>query len=867
MNWWRRKQREQDLERELRSDLELEAEEHRETGLPPEEARYAARRALGNTALVKEDVRAVWGWSTLEQLLQDLRYGARVLRKNLGFALVAILTLAIGIGANTALFTAMDALLWKLLPVHEPERLVTLTGVRPNARELNLIPSTFFETLRHSSVISDVFTTTWDGLSLSVGNSTERIMGEVVSPNYFAALGVRPYLGQGFSQTGPWKPEAVLNYDYWRRRFHADPRVIGTTVHINTYPFTIVGVAPAGFFGTEVGISPEVRIPMMPPGAALDQIDMVNAKRVRALLAIGRLKDGVSRAEAEAATDALFQHFLQKSDGRVKGIELRHVRLSPAARGTSEIRGLFTRPLTILFVAVALLLLVACATVANLLLAKASARSREIALRIAVGAGRGRLLRQLLTESMLLSFLGGAAGLVLSFSMTAALFAYLPQTHRLIVLDLEPDRRAIAFTFCVALLTGAVFGLVPAWQTAGGAVADALKMGSGWLSFRRVLVSAQVALSLLLIMGAALLIQSLRNLRLGDYGFAPERVLLFTMKPQREVYSAERIRQIAAELRRRVGELPGVTNVAWAEAGPLDSRGIGSTTVWTAGGESVRTLSDVVTPDFFETTGIRLVRGRDFSPSDRIGTEEVAIVDEVLDRSLFHGQDPVGRTILTGRSESERKPLRVIGLVRSSRYSDVHAPAEPILYRPFAQLDPYMPTLHVKTALADPRRLIQEVQRQFALVDPGVPVFNIKTLGARVDEALARERLLASLAGVFGLIALLLAAVGLYGVIAYEMSRRTREIGIRMALGANPATILQAVLRESVVVALGGIAAGLPLAAAGARFLSSSLYGVSANDALTAISCSATIAAVAIMAGLIPAWRASRIDPMAALRT
>ncbi|MGA8593750.1 MAG: ABC transporter permease [Bryobacteraceae bacterium] len=876
MPWWKWSKRgNREIEEELDYHLAMLARERAEEGDKPREASVFATRKLGNKTLIKEVTREMWGWTSVEQFAHDLRYGGRMLRKNPGFTIVAIVSLALGIGANSALFTAMDAVMWKLLPVQQPEQLVTITGVRPSGKQFDGIPSTFVDELRRHSVFSDVLTTSWDGLSLSIGDTAERIMGEVVSPNYFSALGIRLYLGQAFSQNRIWKPEAVVTYDFWQRRFHGNPQVIGTTIYINTCPFTIVGVAPPGFFGTEVGISPELRIPLMPPGQSLSQIDMVNGKRARVMQTIARLKRGVTIAQAEAATDAQFQHFLELSPRRIEGIELRHVHVSSAARGTSDVRKTFAKPLTILFIAVGLVLLVACSTVANLLLAKASARRREIAMRIAIGAGRGRLLRQLLTESALLSFLGGSAGLALSFWMTRALFSFLPQTHQLIVLDLQPDHRALEFTFCVAIVTGLFFGIAPALRATRGAVASALKNDSAasigrsrtsWIDFRQFLVASQVALSLLLLIGAALLVRSLRNLKETDYGFAPEKVLLFTMKPQHEVYDGEQIRRIAAEVSRRVSELPGVVSAAWAESGPLDSRGVPVTTVSLSTGETARPLADAVTPRFFDTTGIRLLRGRDFMSSDRVGSEGVAVVDELLAKVLFHDQDPIGRTILVGRSASEQKALRVVGVARRSRYNDLHDPAEPIVYLALEQQTPYMPTLHVKTALPDGRSLIQEVRRQFEAVDRDVPVFNIKTLAARVDDSLARERLLAALSGMFGLIALLLAAIGLYGVIAYDVTRRTREIGVRMALGANRSVIAAAVLKESAFLAILGIAAGWPAAIIAARLLSSILYGVTAYDTFTGIACTAFIALVAIAAGLIPAWRASRIDPMAALR-
>jgi predicted permease len=876
---WRRK-REQDLERELRLDLELEAAEQQDAGLSPEEARYAAQRSFGNTAFIKEEVREMWGWTLLERLFQDLRYAWRVMLRSPGFTMVAVLSLALGIGANTAIFTALDAVLWRPLPVREPRQLVKILSVRANGRDLNGVPSTFVDELQSNTAFSRVFSQSSDGLSLAVDGGAERIMGEVVSPNYFSALGVAPLLGQAFSpgvQSGHWKPEAVLAYDFWQRRFSGDPHVIGRSIHINSYPFTIVGVTPKRFFGTGVGSSPELRLPFLPRGESLAQIELASQSHVRIIDAFARLEPGVTLRQAESAVDAQFQRFLQgASDRRFDGIELRHVRLVSAERGDSRLRATFARPLALLFAAVGLLLLTACVNVANLLLAKSTARRREIAVRIAIGAGRARILRQLLTESAMLAVIGGVLGLLVASWLTHAIFLYLPQTHLRIALDLAPDLRAFAFASCLAILTGLFFGLAPALEASKVSVASAVKNESagsigttqraGRLNLRQCLVAWQMALSLLLMVGAGLLVRSLQNLKNENYGFHPEGVVLFTMKPPPEIYNPQQTRRLMSEVSRRVSSLPGVRSAAWAESGPLDGRGLSFTTISITGGNPTRTIVDTGAARFFETIDLPLLAGRDFSASDRSETPGVVILNHTLSKTLFGDENPVGRTVLLGAKPGIARPLQVIGLVGRSRYYDLHASAEAVAYLSLQQQEPYMPTLHVRTSLSNPASIVSAVRREFVESDREVPLFNIKTLETRIGDSLAGERLIGALSAVFGIAALMLAAMGVYGVIAYSVTRKTREIGVRMALGATRTAVIRSVLREALFLGLLGIAIGLPMTLGVVRLLASFLFGLSATDPFTLTASTSILATVALIAGLIPAWKASRVDPMVALR-
>lgn len=880
MRWvWKRRQREKDLDAEIESHFRLAVRDQIEAGVDQRDAQNAARREFGNVSLVKEVSREMWGWTWVERLWQDGRYALRMLRKNGVFTVTSVLSLALGIGANTAIFTITDAVLWKNLPVNNPEELVTISGVGANGEILDGVPSTFVQDLQRESAFSDTFMVSQDGLSFSIDSGAERIVGEAVSANYFSALGVKMLLGRDFSSqavSGHWEAGVVLSYEFWRRRFLGDRSAIGKVVHLNTYPYTIFGVAPPGFFGTEVGSSPELRLAFMPPGQSLEQIDLITLNRVRVLRAFARLRKGVTLRQAEAATNAQFQRFLrQTADRRFENMELLRIRLNDARKGTSRLRAVFARPLLLLFVAVGLLLTTACANVANLLLAKSSSRRREIAVRMAIGASSSRLLRQLLTESLLLTLMGGLLALAVTFLATKAFLLYLPQTHLRIVLDLHPDIRGFAFTLAVAIVTGLVFGLAPALESVRSVVTEDLKNdsaaslgslpGKGWFQLRPLLVGAQVAFSLVLLIGAGLLVQSLEHLKHENYGFYPERVVLFTMKPQHEIYTADRIRRLIAEISRRVNDMPAVRCAGWAESGPLDSRGTQTATISTTD-VTERTIVDSVTPRFFQTIGLAVLEGRDFAVSDRLETPAVVILNSILSKALFGEQEPIGRTVFVGSPAAAARSVQVIGVVNGTRYGDPHSPLEKAAYFAMQQQTPYMPTLHVRAAMSNPGSIVSDIRRQFGAVDGDIPVFNVKTLSERVDDSLARERLIAALSGLFGIAALMLASIGLYGVIAYNVTRRTREIGLRMALGATRIEIVRMVLREAGLFALGGSAAGLLMALCMSRPISAFLSGIASTDPVTFAGATTTIGIITIAAGLIPAWRACKVEPTLALR-
>jgi macrolide transport system ATP-binding/permease protein len=864
---------EMDLEDEMRFHLEARAAELESGGMPRDEARALARREFGSLALAQEESRAAWEFRWLRDFASDLRHALRACLRTPAFTLTAVLSLALGIGGASAIYTALDAVLWKPLPVADPDRLVAFSISRENRNPATGLPAAFVSRLRASGVFAAVAVMDDDGLSFTYDGRAERIIGETVSPGYFDLLGVPPFLGQCFTEgvrRGQWAAEAVLSYRFWQTRFGGDPAVIGRTIHLNTYPFTIVGVTPPSFFGLTRGTDSELRIPLLPDGREVAQVEQISGTPDRWFDVVARLRPGTAIAATQAATDAQFQEFLRDTSlPRFRNAGLRHVQVLPDARGSDDFVLPFRNPLYVLLVLVAILLAIACTNVAGLLLARASARSREFAIRTSIGAGRFRLIRQMLAESLLLSGIGGVLSVAVAWRAGELLFHFLPQGHIPMALDLRPDGRALVFTLAISLVTGILFGLAPAFQSTRDGPGAALKndsaasAGAGRsANFRRLLVVAQVAFSVVLLIGTGVFVRTLSQLRPRDYR-RPDRVVLFTMKPQREIYSDARKLQLAAELVRRVSALPGVQSAALAEEGPFGSRPA-STEVQVPGLGPVEAGDDAVTPGFFDTIGIPRIAGRDFNAGDDQHSPLVAVINQDLARNLFPGRNPLGRSLDVGSGSRIRRCV-IVGVVAATHYYDVHAPLEPFVWVPIAQNPPYMPTLHVRTR-ADPAVVIAAVRRVFDSVDKGFPVFNVRSMEARIEDSLASERMVANLSGAFGGLALLLAAVGLYGILAYSVSRRTREIGIRVALGAGSASVLWLIAREALILLGAGGVAGLLLAVAALRGMARYLGPVAAMDPPTACACLAGMLVVAAAAVSFPALRGLRISPIDCLR-
>ena len=832
----------------------------------------------------------------MDGLRQDLRFAFRTLAGNPGFAGVAVLTLALGIGANTAIFTLMDQVLFRLLPVHEPERLVLLDGPGPfsgsthsNSSTVTEISHPLFLELRDKvDGFAGVLAHYAINVHLTAAGQTDRADGSLVSGTFFEVLGLRPAAGRLFTEDDDRQPGGhpvvVLGHGFWTRRFAADPAVVGRSVQVNGHPMTVIGVAPAGFHGIAVGESVDVYVPlMMQPQVIPTWTRGINDWRVRWLTCLARLKDGVSVEQAGAQANVLYSQLLKEDLARL-GTRSERFRtaflqkkllLHPGGRGSSDLRDQSKKPLLMLMGMVGLVLLIACANVANLLLARASARQKEIALRLALGASRLRLVRQLLVECVVLALAGGAAGIAFAAWTGGLLVRALPFEAAPRVLSTEPDLRVALFALALSLATSMLFGLAPAFQSTRTDVAPTLKDestsvmgGSAPFRFRKGLVVAQIALSLLLLIGAGLFTRSLMNLRQLDPGFQPDRLLAFSVDPSLNGYDLTRRFAVFEQIRDEVAAEPGVRSVSLAEVALMtDSNN--SSTVKVDGyeakdGEDMNPNFNAVAPGFFSTMGIPLVAGRDFTEADGPGAPLVAVVNETFVRYFFGDKDPLGRRFRRGRNDE--LVMEIVGVVKDGKMATLREEPVRFVYLPYRQQDDIgAMTFYARMAI-DPEPLAPRMRAAVGRVDGTLPVTDLKTMRAQIGESLFVERLVAALSAAFGLLATLLAALGLYGVMSYAVSLRTREIGIRVALGADRATVLAMVLKEVAVLAVIGVAVGLPSGYGLGRLVETQLFGLTARDPLTFVLATVTLLATALVAGYIPAARATRVHPMVALR-
>jgi putative ABC transport system permease protein len=875
-NLYHKARTEQELSEEIDAYLGMVIEEKIEEGLDPAEARRAALIEFGGKEQVKEKVREVSMGHQLETLWQDLRYGLRMLGRNPAFATVAVLTLGLGIGANTAIFTLLDRVLIRMLPVEQPNQLVAFVRDAGGAPWAFSYP--MYADLRDSNeVLSGLAANFQQPFSLSDGSQSERVIGQIVSGNYFAVLGVRPALGRFFlpeeDRTPGSHPVVVISHGLWQRRFGADPAVIGKTVTLNAYRYTVVGFAPSEFTGTTRGTVNEVYVPaMMQVQAQPGRNSKLDDRGSGWLYLLGRLKPGASREQAQAALSTLTGEAKKAFPGSTDPAT---VFLADGSRGFTARVSDLTLPLQLLMGVVGFVLLIACANVANLLLARGAARRKELAIRLAIGASRWRIVRQLLTESLILTALGGSAGLLVSGWLTRLLLGFQEQTHFVPrTLDSRLDGRVLGFTLGLSLLTGIVFGLAPALQAAKSNFVKALKedtplLGAGmrWLSLRNLLVVGQVALSLVVLIGAGLCVQSLRRLQAIDPGLEPAKVLTASFDLSLNGYNEARGQQFFVQLSERVAALPGVEAVSMA-------RGVAfSAFVWTRSAtiegyqtqpnERLAFNFNVITPNYFQTLGTSLVRGREFTPQDVADAPRVVIVNEATARRYWPGEDAVGKRLKYGNVDQFAE---VVGVVSNTRDQGLTADPRPAIYAPLLQQ--YAPdmTLHVRTSMEAPT-LLAAIRREAQALDATLPVYNMKTLAEQKDGSLYRERMAGALLTLFGLLALLMAIIGLYGVLAYAVAQRTREMGIRMALGACPRALFKLVVGQGMVIVLIGLVIGVGVAFALTRLIEKLLFGVSATDPLTFAVIPLLLAGVALIACWIPARRAMRVDPLVALRS
>jgi predicted permease len=877
--FFRRRRLDSDLTDEIQTHLDLLTDDYVRRGWSSDEARVAAHREFGGVEQMKETYRDQRGLPFLDAAIQDVRFGLRMLRKNPGFTAVVVSSLALGIGANTAIFSVIDALLLKKLPVDRPDELVVLQPTGRGGDGAFSYPG--FVALRDSnSVFSDAFTFSSEGLNVIVNGEADLSSGWFVTGNFFSVLRVNAAIGRPIvldDDRDAAAPVAVISHAYWKKRFALDPSAVGATATINGIPVSIVGVAPPEFFGIAVGSAPDVWIPMAMEPRLNPASTQLKEAGTWWLSVMARLRPGVSERQARANLDVILpvvQHSMGMSE--LTSTHFSRIDVIPAATGLSSLRSQFSRPLRILMAVVGLVLLLACANVAGLLLSRAGARQREIAIRLSLGGARTRVVRQLLTESLLLALIGGVLGLFFARWSATLLVAFLGASRFPVTLALHLDSRLLAFNGLVSLMTGILFGLAPALHAArvdpGPALKSQTQLGLRRAPLVKALVVAQVAMSLLLLVGAGLFARTVQNLRSG-LGFSPQRVLVMTIEPSLAGYKDARLALFYQEVLDRVTTLPGVRSASLARFG-LIGAGYSGRRVWLPGyapvNERDRTVAvNVVGPKFFETSGIPLVAGREFGPGDTATAPKVAIVNEKFARTYLNVDNPVGKRLGFGPKASE--DLEIIGVVRDAKYFQLRKDSPPTVAVPFLQSASAQGPglgrmiLEVRTA-GDPENAAPMVQRAVQSVARDVPVYGVKTEEQQIDAALAQERLLATLAGFFSLLALFLACAGLYGVLSHAVVQRTSEIGIRMALGAKRTNVVWLVLRDSAMLVSSGVAIGVPAAIVAARFIESQLFGLTVTDPATLLVASMSLTVAAALATFAPAWRATRVDPLVALR-
>jgi predicted permease len=913
MRWniWRQRQwREADLQEEIDFDLAMESEEGMQSGMAPEEARRASRRGFGNVASVKESVREIWSWNSLERLAQDLRYGWRTLRKSPRFTATATMLLAFGLGANTAIFSFMDAILLRRLAVPHPEELVILnwhakafpavahhfsgnwfsdphTGSTGNS-----FPYAALEVVRADrDVLTGAFAFTNANLNVIVHGEAEQKSVQFVSGDFFRVLDLAPTTGRWIAPEDDRfgaAPVAVISYRYWESGFGRSANAVGEGMAINGTLFTIVGVCGRDFRGMSPASGPDVYIPLSASTAfsaqAADRNRFADPNRYWLQMA-GRLRSGVGFAAARAQLVARFHQFV---DGTAASAEekvtLPELVIEEGAGGLDTLRREYRKPLYVLITLVGLIVAIACANIASLLLARAAARRREIAIRLSVGAARARVVRQLFTESLLVAFVGGSLAVPVGLAGIRFITWLLANGRANFTLDAKLNWRVLGFTFGLTLLTGCLFGLAPAVRATRVDVTPALKesrnaSGAGFVrrggmraSAGQLLLVVQVAVTLVLVIGAGLFVRTLTNLNAVELGFNRENVLLFRLNAQQAGYKDAALARFYTDLWKRFGAMAGVRAASVSDY-PLVSNSGSNYGVMVPGvpraqgreGREAGTSLLHVGPGFFSTMQIPILLGREVDERDLAGSRKVAVVNEVFARKYFDGANPVGRRF--GLEDAKTADIEIVGVARPARYSSLKQEVPPVVYIPYSQELRMLgqAVFELRTA-GDPLALAKTVRETIHAVEPRLPVTNVTTQSRQIDETINQERTFASLCTCFAVLALGIACAGLYGTMAYAVARRTGEIGIRMALGATRGQMMRMVLGESCATAGAGVAIGLAVALATSRYVESFLFGIRPNDPVAMGLAVAVLAAATVSAGYGPAWRACTIDPVVALR-
>ena len=908
--WWLRGQRKEDeLREELAFHLSEEADERQASGLQADQARWAAQRDLGNEARVREDARAIWTWRPLDELSQDLRYALRTMFKNRAVTIFAVLSLALGIGANTAIYSFMDAVLLKTLPVPEPEALVVMTWrAKPfefasgnenfvlhsisghtyrgsdGSLEARIFPYPGFERLREVSepYLSSVFTVFRGGrMNVLIDGQAELTDAQYVSGGFFQGVAIPPGAGRLFDEDDDRpnaEPVAVVSAGYAERRFGAIADAIGKPIRINNAAFTIIGVTPAGFEGVEPGAAKNLYVPMRKISAVDGDGPSFSDPNYYWAEIMGRLRPGVSRAQANAALSAAFAQWVASTATTdIERTNLPILTVGDAAGGLDTLRRRYQKPLLLLQAIVGLILAIACANTANLLLARSAARQREIAVRLSIGAGRFRLIRQLLTESLVLAIASGAAGVLLAFTGTRLLSALLANGDDGLVLQAGVNWTVLVVTVALSMTCGLIFGLAPAIQATRPELVPALKDGSALfagkvsrhrlprLKLQQGLVVAQIALLMLLLVGAGLFSRTLANLQAIPLGFNPENVLLFDINAPQAGYPEAGAAAYYAQLRDRFAEIPGVRAATLSHSSMLKA----------GRGHPIR-LDDKplegkyrlmqTGPGFFSTMQIPLLAGREIEARDRTAAVAPGVVSDLFARTYFPGQNPVGRRLTIGGGMP--MAVEIVGVSAPAQYGPVKFTSPPVLYVSYAQVPPAAVqnmTFALRTD-RDPLSYVPAVRQIVHAADPRIPVTNFKTQAGELASTINQEILLARICDAFAIVALIIACVGLYGTMAYGVARRTREIGIRIAIGARRGSVIWMVMREVCVLAAVGLAISIPIARGLSTFVESFLFGMKPNDPQAIAVAITTLVGASLLAAYAPARKASRIDPATALR-
>lgn len=901
---FRRSRVEQELREEFEYHLERKIEHLVSQGMPATEARSQAMRVMTGMEQQKEKCREARGVSWIEDLITDLRYALRTFRRHPSLALVITVSLALGIGANTAIFSLINAVSLKMLPVREPERLMLMNWSakdwpRPFVEDVEGNGGKDTAGVMHSSSFSvndyaefkkqsDVFDPTFayaandSNVNIAVNGAAESAHLQAVSGDFFAGLGVSPILGRALlpsDDAASAASTAVVSYAFWRKHFGSDTNVDGKTITMNGQPITILGVAPPEFFGILPGNPVDVYIPLSLYRDEWTRIydDHLDSPKVWWLQVIGRLKPGISEETARAELQVIFDRTLRARAQTAASTAIPNIGLTPAGRGLNDLRRRFSTSLLLLMGMVGLVLLIACANVAGLLMARASARQKEIAVRLSLGASRGRIVRQLLAESVLLALAGGIAGLLVSAWASSALVRLLGSGRNPLNLSAGIDWHVLAFTAVVSILSGVVFGLMPALAATRVSVAPALKdtrmqasSAGGRFPIGKALVGGQVALSLLLLVACGLLLRTLNRLQHVSLGFDQHALLTFEVRPGLNGYKDQRLIDYYQELERRVQSLPGVRSVTLSQHGPIDS-GYSSNSAqipgYTGVGQSVDVYRHMVGPDYFTTLNIPIILGRAIGDQDTATAPKAVVVSEAVVRQYFHGDNPIGKHLVYDGRNKILSSYEIVGVARDVKYGNLRSDPPPTAYWSYQQsrLISAQMVFLVRTA-GDPQSIANSVRQVCLDLDKGVPVVRMKTEEDVVAGSLLLERTFALLSSAFAGVALLLACIGLYGTIGYSVARRTAEIGVRMALGAERGRILLMVLTEVSLLVIAGIAVGLPLAWMAAKLLSHQLFELSPHDPLTIAASISAIIAITLLAGYAPARRASKVDPMVALR-